>query len=169
MNDESSKEQLSLNDILSEIPPVTADEAVVELCPHCGAKMKAYWHKLTPLLVRTLVKFRVGVNEKGMNKVHLQDDLDLTKTEYNNFQKLRLHGLVAKYKEEGQHINGYWLLTRRGSDFLNGTLDIPKRVKTFRNKVVDYDPVKVFVVDVINEQPFVETIDDIQYDIVQSN
>lgn len=161
--------QLSLEDIIAEIPPVTADESVVEICPHCGAKMKAYWHRITPVLVRALVKFRVAVNEIGVNKIHLRDDLDLTKTEYNNFQKLRLHGLVAKYKEEGVHLNGYWLLTARGADFLNGTLDIPKRVKTFRNKVIDHDTEKVFLIDVIQEQPFVETIDSIDYDIVEPN
>lgn len=147
-------------------PQMSFEDIDQELCPHCGAKMRAYWHRLTPMLVKGLIKFRKAVVEKGVNKIHLQRDLNLTKTEYNNFQKLRLHGLVAKFREDNERVNGYWLLTRRGGLFLNNHYAIPKRVKTFRNKVIEHDKELVTVVKVIGSEPYLETITDIQYEII---
>ncbi len=97
---------------------------------------------------------RTRVIQKGENKIHLQKDLNLTKTEYNNFQKLRFHGLIARYKEDGKNTAGCWLITKRGAEFLNGVISVPTRVKTFRNKVVEHDTDLVKVVDIIKRYPF---------------
>lgn len=104
-----------------------------ERCEHCGAGMKAYWHALTPGLVTVLIKMIGGVKRKNENKIHLQKDLDLTKTEYANFQKLRFHALVAKSDTEG-----YWVITTRGGKFLRGEMRVPQKVQTFRNKIVQH-------------------------------
>ena len=134
----------------------------IEYCPHCGASMKMYWHTITPLLITTLQKFKSGVLAKGENKIHLIKDLDgrntLTKNEYNNFQKLRFHGLVVKYKKDHTHLGGYWLLSKRGSQFLRNEITIPKRVLTFRNKVVDHSTEHVNYRDVMKSYPlYLET------------
>ncbi len=133
-------------------------------CPYCEASLKEYWHKLTPLLVNGLIKMKQKIINKNENRIHLQNDLNLSKTEYNNFQKLRFHGLIAHCKDSnGIRESGYWLLTKRGNEFLNGSLAIPSRVRTFRNHVVDHDHRFVHIKDVIGSTPFVEGIDDIQY------
>jgi hypothetical protein len=134
-------------------------------CPYCNAAIKKYWHRLTPLLVNTLVKFRSAVVRKNRNQIHVPDELELNTTEYNNFQKLRFHGLVAKFKEDGERKSGFWLLTKRGALFLKGELAVPIRVQTFRNEVVDHDEHKVYVSDVIQSTPYLETIDSIEYEI----
>lgn len=103
-----------------------------EKCPHCGASLKSFWHTLTPGLVATLRKFIEAVKSKGMNKIHLQKDMSLSKNEYNNFQKLRYFGLVAKCKDE----KGSYLITRNGGSFLRNKLAMPKKIQTFRNKIV---------------------------------
>jgi len=117
----------------------TKDEPQVEApckCPHCGASMKMHWHRISKGLAQTLVKFREVVVHGGkFNKVHLTRDMNLTKNEYNNFQKLRYHGLVAKVKENGNRVEGYWLLTKRGNLFCKNQLMIPQKVQTFRNKI----------------------------------
>lgn len=115
-------------------------------CPHCGARMKKYWHSATPGLVFALIKVKKAVIAKGENKIHPRFDAHFTANEWSNLTKLRFHALIAKSESRG-----YWLLTHRGSQFLLGNLAIPKRVLTWRNKVVDYDPEKVFVKDVVSD------------------
>lgn len=129
---------------------------MTEKCPHCGASMKMYWHKITPGLVRALVKTYQTISSNGENKV-AKDEIKLSHSEYGNFQKLRFHGLIAKYKVEGKWVRGTWLLTRRGAEFLKGRIEIPAKVQTFRNKVVGHDPRMVKVADVMDVQPYFES------------
>jgi hypothetical protein len=112
--------------------PEIKDKSV---CPHCGASMESYWHSLTPGLVNTLIKFIESVKILGRNRVHLQTECELTKNEYNNFQKLSYFGLVAKCMKDGKHESGYWLVTRNGGAFLRNELPIPRSVRTFRDRL----------------------------------
>jgi len=139
------------------------------ICSACGANLGAYWVTLTPGIIRALIKFRQALAAKQINKIHLLDDMvdreyELTPHEWNNFSRLRFHALVAKFKENGEHEAGYWLLTSRGAAFLRGEADIPVKVKVFRNHVVDHSEERVFIKDVIGSTPYFETIDDIQYE-----
>lgn len=104
-----------------------------EICANCGESMKAYWHNITTGLVSDLIKAIEFVKSNNKNSFHLARDLQLNKSEYNNFQKLRFHGLVAKDKKVG-----YWLITKRGGQFLRGEISIPKSVQTFRNQVIGH-------------------------------
>lgn len=105
--------------------------------------MKKYWHALTPGLVGALVKFKKTVIAKGENNLRPRIDACFTAVEWSNLTKLRFHAMIAK-----AGVRGTWLLTRRGSLFLRGELAVPRRVLTWRNKVVGYDDVKVNVGDV---------------------
>lgn len=107
----------------------------IEVCEHCGAKLRAYWVGITPGLVSALVKFRAATQVKGRNKIHLLEDM-----------------------------SGYWLLTRRGNEFLNGELAIPRRVKIFRNRIQEHSEDMVYVKDVLGKTPYFEKIEDIQYE-----
>ena len=140
-------------------------------CPYCGASMKAYWHTLTPILIRALIKFRQAVFDKGENKIHLIKDMQkksyqLEPYEWKNWTKVRFHGLAAKYKINGKWKRGYWLLTARGAEFLNGKIQIPAKVRTYHNKVTAHDEVLVTVKDVIGSTPYVETEKDIDFDVM---
>ena len=130
-----------------------------QMCDQCGAKVKRYWHKITPGLVKTLVKVYQQVCSKEQNLVH-KDELNLDHSEYGNFQKLRFHALIAKYKENGVWIRGGWVITRRGAQFLRGAQAIPKKVQTYRNKVVAHDPDLVFVKDVMRSTQYWEDYGD---------
>ncbi len=93
---------------------------------------KKHIHTLTPGLVNTLKKFGDAVNRKG-NKIHIRNDLILDISENNNFQKLKYWGLVAKYKVDGNHLAGYWVLTRLGGGFLRNEALVSKKVETEDN------------------------------------
>ena len=133
-------------------------------CPHCGASLRKNWVRLTPLLVHALVKFKQAVINKGENHIHLLKDMrgtafELSLYEWNNFTKVRFHGLAVKSKQ-----SGYWILTRRGNQFLLGQIEVPDRVLTFRNRIEAKSDRLVKVRDVIGSEPYAETLLDMQYE-----
>ena len=119
-----------------------------EVCPHCGQLMRARWENLSPGLIKDLAIFHEAVLRKGKNEIHLQEDCNFNKNQYNNFQKLRYFGLVAKVDEEGKTRSGKWLLTSRGAQFLAGLIDIPKKVLIFNNHILERSENLVFIKDI---------------------
>lgn len=144
-----------LEDFLNKLEKKTGDR-----CPVCKASLKQYWHTITPGMINGLIKFKRAVVERGENKIHLLEDMTgknkLSRHEWNNWTRLRFHALVAKHKTDGEHDAGYWLLTRRGSEFLLGEAEIPQKVKTFRNRVIGYSEEKVKIKDVVGKMPYFE-------------
>jgi hypothetical protein len=125
-------------------------------CPCCGVKLNGRWENLSKGLVKSLIKFRQGVLDKNENSIHLQTDLLLSKNEYNNFQKLRYHGLIAHYRNPvtKEPVSGYWLLTRRGNQFAKGDIHIPKKVMIFRNKIFERSDEYVSIEEVMKDPNF---------------
>lgn len=115
------------------------EKSTKRTCPNCGGSVSGRWERLTPGLVGILVKFKQAVIYKQANAVSPNQMAALSHSEKANFQKLRFHGLVAKVRIEGEHLEGLWLLTRRGSQFLLGNLAVPRKVFVFRNEVRDHD------------------------------
>ncbi len=135
-----------------------------QFCPTCGHCISPYKVTLTPMMVNALIKFRQAVIDKGENKVHLLKDLkgksyELTRHEWNNFSRQRFLGLAVKVENEP----GYWLLTRRGAEFLNGISDCPDHVWIEKNSIIGRSEDRVFVGDVIKYTPYMETKRDIEY------
>ncbi len=125
-----------------------------EICEACGAKLKKYWHSMTPGLVRILVKCYEYASTH--DNLFMMKDLKLDHSEYGNFQKLRFHGLIAKNKIAGDIEERVWLITHRGADFLKGLIQIPAKVQTFRNRVTEHDEELVTVTDVMKGQIYWE-------------
>lgn len=132
------------------------EETQTKYCPHCGATMRENWQSLSPGLVTCLVKAIRAVKEKKENRFHWHHDLKLSNNESHNFQKLRFHGLIAHAEEQNKK-SGYWLITSRGGQFLRGEISVPKRVKTFRNKVVGHDLEVVHISRFRNETGWFES------------
>ena len=118
-----------------------------ELCPCCGASMRVYKEKLTKGLVVSLLKFRDVVISTNSNEIHVPTKIKFSINEYNNFQKLRYQGLIAKVKdkETGERKSGVWLLTRRGNQFCKSEITAPEWIETFRNRIVDRSLAKVSI------------------------
>lgn len=108
--------------------------------------MKIWKHRLTPGLVNIFMKFVEAIKSKGINNVHLQDEVHLTKNEYNNFQKLRYFGLVAKGEKTGN-----WVLTKRGLAFVRSEEPVSLWVGTFRNLIEERSEETVYINNFINK------------------
>lgn len=126
-----------------------------KICPHCGASLKQYWHSLTPGLVNILVKCIRAVKKKGVNSFHWQDDLGLIKNEGHNFYKLRFHALIAHADVKNKK-SGYWLITDRGGQFLRGEIFVPKKVLTYRNRVIGHHQKQIHIKALIGQTGWFE-------------
>ena len=125
-----------------------------KVCPCCASSLEGRWEGISKGLVNSLIQFREAVLEKQENCVHLQKDVHLTKNQYNNFQKLRYHGLVAHAKDKitKEYITGYWLLTRRGNLFIKNKIELSKEVLIFRKAKIIAGSTKQLVVK-FNQSP----------------
>jgi len=126
--------------------------------------MRPYRVKVTPMMVRALIKFREAVVAHNRNSIHLLKDMkgrsyELSRHEWNNFTRQRFLGLAVKVKGK----SGYWLLTKRGAAFLNGQEAIPAYVFIFRNKIVERSEWTQNVAEVIGSTPYLEQKADIEY------
>ena len=110
-------------------------------CPYCGQDILKHKHPFSRSLANILIRATQKFGPK--EPFHLQHDLFLTKSEYNNFQKLRYWGLVEKARDgQGKRRGGYWSLTWKALELLNGE-EIYKWVITFNNAIVDYSIKKI--------------------------
>ena len=151
----------------------------IELCDCCGAKLTGRNEGVSKGLALSLIKFRKKVLENSniagelVNKVHLSKDLNLSKNEYNNFQKLRYHGLIAHYKDKitKQYESGYWLLTKRGNLFCKNELAVSKKIVVFRNKIQEKSNLKVTFIEVMKDKdiPFWYSKEDFNMNFVDTN
>ena len=92
----------------------------------------------------------------------MQSDVNFSKNEYANFQKLRYSGLVAKCEK-----SAYWLLTKRGAAFLRNEIFLPKGVLVFRNRIQKYHEDKVNLMSVMkNNEPYWFKREDYVWDTV---
>lgn len=110
-----------------------------ECCPQCGQSIMRHKHSMSRSLVHILIK--AYQCEKYV--FHLQNDLNLSKSEYANFQKLKYWGLVKKDDDN----LGYWEITSAGFDFLENKIPVFRFVWTYNNKVVDTSDDKVLLSD----------------------
>lgn len=97
-------------------------------CDCCGHQITAYSHNINAQLVQALEQLVRFFKEKG-RECNLQKNLNLTKNQYNNFQKLQYFGLVYK-GEKG------WLPTNLAVNFMNGTAYIQNPVATYGKEIL---------------------------------
>lgn len=100
-------------------------------CPTCGASTNEYKHGLSKPLVQGLT----ALASSGGGPINLKA-LGLTRTQWDNFQKLRYFGLVEQVAVSGKRQAGVWKITQLGLDFLAGKVVVPKFAWTFRGDVV---------------------------------
>lgn len=76
---------------------------------------------------------------------------------YNNWQKLRYHGLIAHVKVDGVKQRGLWLITRNGWRFLRNEIDLPAYVMVGENEIKIKSPEGVTAKDLMRGEPIVAT------------
>lgn len=131
----------------------------VELCQGCGQRLpQARKETLSKIKAEILMGAGQLVAGTMVNRFKLKDVPGCTEpSHYNNFQKLRYHGLIAKLKIDGLPVKNEWVITRNGFRFLRGRIGLPNHVLIKNNHVVERSDVLVSLTDVWRGAPFLET------------
>ena len=131
-----------------------------ELCPLCNHVINRRREYLTRGLVKILIKCH-SYKIDNVNQFRPQKDLGLTKSEYNNFQKLKYHGIVEQF-----HRSGMWRITDRGLSFFLGEISLPKYVLVNNNSVYDKSIINVFISDILLDKnsKYFETNTTVEYE-----
>jgi hypothetical protein len=106
-------------------------------CPCCGHKLAIYKYRANKSLAVMLRKIADRVKQTEKQQVNL-DDIPMVYSLHTQQTKLRLHGLIAKYKENGQHVASTWVITTKGYDWLAGR-PIQSVVLVFDNQVLGHE------------------------------
>lgn len=106
-------------------------------CDRCHQVIAIYRYKVNKQMATVLRKMRAEIDANGENKINF-DSLDIPYRLASQRSKMRLHGLIAKYKENGVHVSNTWLITKKGGDFLRGEA-IAEKVIVFDNKVIGHE------------------------------
>lgn len=137
-------------------------------CPTCGASIKKNWYFLTAGHGFALLKIYRAVIEKGENKINVPKEVKMDKVEYTVYQKLHMHALTAKVKENGQTKKGWYLITKRGADFIRGEISVPEAVQSFRNRIVGHSQNYITITDLLHQTPYWGDYNNMQYEIAEN-
>lgn len=121
-------------------------------CAHCGQSIKIYRYTLNRNLAVFIRAMAESVSTTGKNDVDIST-IGLAYSIRSQITKLRLHGLVARVKDErGVQFKRRWLITNKGWKFIHGEA-IPKRVSEFNNQVLGHDGGLVTIYSVLGQHP----------------
>ncbi len=113
------------------------------VCEYCGANMVEYKHSLSKALVIGLS--RIYDHGKPVNLKRLK----LTRSQWDNFQKLRYWDLVEQWVDtKGKRKSGFWRITKIGKDFVTCKKKVMKSVWTYRGETVRFDGKMIDISDV---------------------
>lgn len=118
---------------------------------------RVYWYRITPGLIDVLLILLDYVHEKNRNAFTWKEVRERLKTfQYTQQTKLRLHGLIAKIKDENDTFTGEWVITSRAAQFLRGDITVPQKVQVRRNTVIGHDDINVSIKEVLGREPYLE-------------
>lgn len=112
------------------LDPLILKEGKIK-CPCCQRKMVAYGYNLSDKLVK--LAFQV-VDWCSIHKTVCFNPKEVFDNELvanTQFQKLKLFGIIERTKKAG-----WWKLTYKGYKFLQGDIELPRKVWSFDGKVI---------------------------------
>jgi len=113
-------------------------------CPLCGGSTRRQKHSMSKVLINGLKEFAQILDARGETEDKLSL-AQLSRSAWDNFQKLKHWGLVRKKNPKGK--SGIWILTEKGRDFLSGDISVPRIVTTFHDIVVEESPDEIKILD----------------------
>lgn len=118
-------------------------------CPCCGHKLAIYKYRANHSAAIMLRKIADRVRDSGSKQVNY-DDIPVPHALHSQRSKLRQHGLIAKYKEDGKHVANMWVITNKGWDWLTGK-PIPAVVLVFDNQVLGHEGGEITITEALGE------------------
>lgn len=107
-------------------------------CTHCHHSINIYSYPINKVMVKFL-RAMAEETDKTKNREIDVEKVSVIHHERTQITKLRIHGLIAKVKDEkGHHKARMWLITKKGWAFLKGE-PVPRKVVIYNNQVLGHD------------------------------
>lgn len=111
-------------------------------CPCCTQFVKMYNRAITSAMACALIY----IHKSGKREFfHVEDylkEIDCPSSIRGDFAKLRFFGLIESIdltRKDGSDRSGYYKITQKGIDFVNGTIQVPRAVRIFNNATYGMD------------------------------
>jgi len=163
-------------DTAQQILDLINEPTEAEKCQICDAKVKKYKSSMNIVITQALIKISRAVYIKAQNKPfteandiyisRLPKEIEMTHEERSNISKLRVHGLIAKVKENDEVKRGRWLITRQGWAYLRGE-EITNTVTHFRNRVIDRSDDKTTIGEVMTGAEYSNTLETLRQELAK--
>lgn len=107
-------------------------------CTHCHHSINIYSYPVNKVMVKFLKAMAVETDATGLREIDVEK-VSTVHHERTQITKLRIHGLIAKVKDEkGHHKARMWVITKKGWSFLRGG-EIERKVVIYNNQVLGHE------------------------------
>lgn len=111
-------------------------------CPACGQHVQLYDYKLFATSAYALILlYRLGKNSSD-KYFHISEyaESNQSKARAPHFAELRFWGLIEKApnNDPAKKSSGYWAITDKGKQFVEGELQVQSRILVYNNKFQGY-------------------------------
>lgn len=107
-------------------------------CPCCGQHVQLYDYKLFATSARALILLYRLTKERPDEYFHISEyaEADRGKSRAPHFAELRFWGLISKQSntDPAKKSSGYWKITTKGKEFVDGTITVPSRILVYNNR-----------------------------------
>lgn len=107
-------------------------------CPCCGQHVQLYDYKLFATSAFALMKLYSLSEERPDIYFHISEYAEASKGSPRapHFAELRFWGLISKQENSDptKKSSGYWCITQKGREFVEGKILLPSRILVYNNK-----------------------------------
>ncbi len=126
-------------------------------CPCCDRFIKVYRRALSSSMAQWLIyMYKRSALAKIPLWLHVEKDFHgISTPSRGDYAKLRYWGLIEAMPEVGGsrgRTNGYWRITKKGEEFVEGRITVPARIHLLDNRVVGWSPKTVTIQDVLGKK-----------------
>lgn len=123
-------------------------------CPCCGQMVKLYTRHIYARMALDLIDLYKLDRNNPNQYFHITEIEGNRRSGGGDFAKLVYWGLVVEQKndDETKRTSGYWAITKKGRDFVNIKITVPKSVKIFDGKFFGYSEKHVTIRDSLGKK-----------------
>jgi len=127
------------------------------LCPCCNQNVKEYRRKLNSSMAYGLIILFKAQKRDGFNKyIKMNEEVARLNIPSSNieYSKLAYWGLIEEMPNtsEKKKNSGYWTITKKGIEFVNNRLLLPKYAKIYNKLCNGFEGEMISIKDSLNEK-----------------